>query len=157
VVTAVILAWIASYLPINAYVVLGLLGAGSLLLAWPTRVDRHGRFPYALAIVVAAVCALWAGSLYASNLGMRAAQQVVRHLPAHTAVALYTTQPLALSGPGVTVQRLPVGSLYRYRYEGLRLLATRSGTYYLLPVRWSPKRGPTYIIDESSQTRIELY
>lgn len=156
-VTALALALIASYVQISTYVVLGLLGAGPLLLTWPTRADRQGRYPYALAIVLAAVCALWAASLYATHLGQHAAEQIVRDLSTRTAVALYTIQPLALSGPGVQVQTLPAGSLYHYRYEGLRLLTMRSGTYYLLPARWSQHLDFTYIINDSDQTRIELY
>jgi hypothetical protein len=156
-ITGFALALLASYFQINTYVVLGLLGGGPLLLTWPTRQSHHGRFPYALAIVVAAVCALWATSLYASNLGRERAEQVVRDLATRTAVVLYTIQPLALSGPGVAVQRLPPGFLYHYRYEGLRLLTVRSGTYYLLPVHWSTKLDLTYIIAENDQVRIELY
>jgi len=156
-VTAFAMAWITNYVQINTYVVLGLFGGGLLLLTWPSRADRHGRLPYSLAIVVAAVCALWAASLYAHNCGIQEAEQVAGDLPARTAVAVYTIQPLALDGPGVTVQRLGAGFLYHYRYEGLVLLTMRSGTYYLLPVRWSPQLDITYIISESDQTRIELY
>ena len=61
----------------------------------------HGRLPYALAIIVAAVCSLWAASIYAEQRGAQAAMNVVRGLPERTAVAVYSTQPLALSGPGV--------------------------------------------------------
>jgi hypothetical protein len=107
---------------------------GSLIMSWPTKADRRGRLPYALAIIVAAICALSAGSIYANNLGVRAAQGFVRGLPAATAVADYSIQPLALSGPGVTVQHLSAAFRYHYNYEGLRLLIYRSGTYYLLPV-----------------------
>ena len=69
------------------------------MLTWPTRARRYGRWPHALAITVAAVCALWAGSLQ------------------------------------------DLGSTYRYQYEyqGLRLLISRSGTYYLLPAGWTPR------------------
>jgi hypothetical protein len=157
-VTGIALALLASYYQINTYLVLGLLACGPLLLAWPTRTDHRGRLPYSLAIIVAAVCALWVASLYASNLGRESAQQFALDLPTRTSVILYTTQPLALSGPGVTIQQLPPGSFYHFRYEGLRLLTMRSGTYYLLPVGWSPKQGDsTYTIDESDQIRIELY
>jgi hypothetical protein len=154
---ALVLALLASFVQVNTYLLLVLLGAGPLLLTWPTRTDRRGRFPYALAIVLAAVCALWAASLYASNLGMSAAENLTRHLASRTAVTVYTTQPLALYGPGVYIHTLPRGSLYHYRYGGLRLLTVRSGTYYLLPLDWSPHKDLTYIIDSSDQVRVELY
>jgi hypothetical protein len=155
-VLAFALALSASHIPISTYLVLCLLGGGPLVLTWPTRAERHGRFPYSLALVIAAVCALWAASLYAHNIGIRAAQEVVRNLPSRTAAVVYSIQPLALSGPGVTVQQLPNSFRYHYRYQGLRLLITRSGTYYLLPVGWDPQLDLTYILDDSDQIRIEL-
>jgi hypothetical protein len=160
-VTAVALAWIdtARYFHPSTYLVLILLGGGLLIMTWPTRADRHGRFPYALAIMVAAVCGLWAASLYANAVGTGAAENLVRGLPARTAVIVYSTQPLALRGPGVTEQPLSRQYLYHYRYQGLRLLITRSGTYYLLPLGWSQQNGSnvTYILNDSDQIRIELY
>jgi hypothetical protein len=155
-VIALVLALSASHVPISTYVLLGLLGGGPLLLTWPTRAERHGHFPYSLALVIAAVCALWAASLYAHSIGIRAAQTLVHNLPSRTAVVVYSIQPLALSGPGVIHQQLPTGFRYHHRYQGLRLLITRSGTYYLLPADWNPQRDLTYVISESDQTRIEL-
>jgi hypothetical protein len=155
-VIAFALARIANYVQISTYLFLFLLGSGPLLLTWPTRAERHGRFPYAMAIVVAAVCALWAASLYAHNLGIQAAKKTAQDLPARTAAVVYSIRPLALSGPGVTVQRLPAKYRYHYRYQGLRLLITRSGTYYLLPVLWNPRLDLTYIFNDSDQIRIEL-
>jgi hypothetical protein len=51
---------------------------------------------------------------------------------------------------------LPPPAEYRYRCTGLRLLYVQSGTYYLLPVRWSAPPDPTYVIDASDQVRFEL-
>jgi len=155
-ITALALAWIAHHVQVNTYLFLLLLGSGPLLLTWSMRTGHRGRFPYALAIVVAAVCALWAASPYAHSLGIQTAKNVVQGLPARTAVVLYSIQPLALSGPGVTVERLPANYRYHYRYQGLRLLITRAGTYYLLPVDWSPQLDETYVFDQSDETRIEL-
>jgi hypothetical protein len=153
---ALLLAWIASSAPVSTYWVLALLSAGPLLLTWPNRGKPHGLFPYAMAIVVAAVCALWATSLYAQGTGTRNAQNLVRHLTSRTAVALYSTQRLALSGPGVTVAQLPPGAAYHFEYQGLRLLTMRSGVYYLLPVGWGPGEDLTYAISDSGQIRVVL-
>jgi len=156
-VTALIMAWAASYILISTYLVLALLGGGPLLLTWPTRAERHGRFPYSLAVVVTAVCALWATALYAHSIGIRNAQAFVRDLPSGTAVVVYSAQRLAMAGsPGVTVQQLLPGSLYHYEYQGFRLLLMRSGTYYLVPVGWNPRQDHTYVFDESDQIRITL-
>jgi len=155
--TALALALIAEYAPVSTYLLLGLLAAGPLTLTRALRGNRTGIFPYTLAIVVAVVCGLWAASLYASGLGTRAARNAATHLAARTAVALYSAQPLALSGPGVILQKLPPGFLYHYRYEGLRLLYMNSGTYYLLPEGWIPQLDLTYILEASDQTMFELY
>jgi hypothetical protein len=155
--TALALYWIANYVQISTYLFLLLLGGGLLLLTWPTRANRRGRFPYAMAIVIAAVCALWAASLYAHALGTQAAKNDVQNLPTRTAVAVYSVQPLALPGPGVTEQRLSAAYRYHYRYQGLRLLMMRSGTFYLLPVGWTPQLDLLYIVDDSDEIRIELY
>lgn len=153
---ALALYWIANYVPISTYLFLFLLGAGVLLLTWPTRADRRGRFAYAMAILVSAVCALWAASIYAHNLGTQAAEKDVQNLSTRTEAVVYSIEPLALAGPGVTVQNLPATYRYHYRYEGLRLLLMQSGTYYLLPVDWSPTYDLTYILDQSDPIRIEL-
>jgi hypothetical protein len=113
--TALILYGIADLVPVSTYLVFALLASGPLLLTWAPRRNRQGQAPHSLAIVVFIVCALWAGSLYASGLGNRAARDFVAHLPANTEVAVDSVQPLALSGTGVSVQKLPAGFLYDYR------------------------------------------
>ena len=72
-------------------------------------------------------------------------------------MAVYSTQRLALSGPGVTVQDLGAAFRYRYEYQGLHLLIVRSGTYYLLPAGWAPQFELTYVLNDSDQIRIALY
>lgn len=155
-VVALILAWAASYVAISTYLILTLVAVGPLLLTWPTRAERRGHFPYSLAVLITAVCALWATSLYAQSVGTSDAQAFVRNLPSGTAVVLYSSQRLALSGPGVTVLQLQPGFLYHYEYAGFRLLTVRSGTYYVVPVGWNPQMDITYVFDESDQLRIEL-
>lgn len=154
---ALSLYWAAAHLRISTFLVLAFLGAGPLLLAWPARAARHGRGPYALAIVIAAICALWAAAVHAEQQGTSMAETFVQNLQTQTAVAIYSTQRLDLSGPGVIVQLLPAGSPYHYRYTGLRLLLAQTETYYLVPVSWTPQLSFTYVVDGSDQTRIELY
>ena len=74
-----------------------------------------------------------------------------------TEVAVYSVQPLALSGTDVSVQKLPAGFLYHYRYVGLRLLYMSSGTYYLLPAGWSPQLPVTFALETNDETCVELY
>jgi hypothetical protein len=149
------LAWAASRFFISTYLILALLGAGPLLLTWPTRAEPRGRFPYSLALVVAAVCALWATSLYAHNAGIRAARNLVRNLPSRSSVVVFSTEPLTLAGPGVKLQPHP-GYYYRFEYQGFRLLLDRAGTYYLLPVGWRPHPDITYVLSGTGTIRVEL-
>jgi hypothetical protein len=155
--TALALYGAADDISVSTYLILALLALGPLLLTSALRRGRSGHVPYALAIVVFIVCGLWAGALYATGLGNRTAESFVAHLSSGTEVAVYSVQPLALSGPQVSVQKLPPGFLYHYRYEGLRLLYMSSGTYYLLPEGWSPQLPLTYILDASDETSVELY
>jgi hypothetical protein len=157
--TAVGLAlyWIATRVNLSTFLVLALLGGGPLLLTWPARAQRQGRVPYALALVIAAVCALWAGSVYAQQKGTAAAQNLIHDLPSSSAVVIYSTQRLALSGGGITVTPLTAVTPYRYEYAGLRLLLVQSGTYYLLPEHWTPEHDFTYIVYASDDMRIVLY
>jgi hypothetical protein len=135
-----------------------LAGVGPLLLTWRApsngtdRPRHHPFFP--LAIVVAAACTVWAAGNYAAALGDQEASRIMDGPPL-TAVYLYSAEPLGLSGDGIKVQPLH-GSVYHYRYYGLRLLIDESGTYYLLPEKWLPGESHTYIIDDSDQVRIEL-
>lgn len=148
---------IAHYVLVNTYLVLGLLACGPLLLTWALRRSRPGRVLYSLAIVVSVICALWAGSLYANGVGTRAAQNFAGSIGTKTQVAVYSAQGLSLAGPRVIRQVFPAGLAYRYRYEGLRLLYMNSGTYYLLPLGWTPQSGLTYVLAPGDQMRIELY
>jgi hypothetical protein len=96
--------------------------------------------------------------LKAVDFGQTAAQTVTANKAGTRITATSppgTGAPLGLSGDGVKVQ--PVhGSMYHYRYYGLRLLIDESGTYYLLPEEWKPGKSHTYVIGDSDQIRIEF-
>ncbi len=154
--TALVLADAAAHFPVSTYVLLGLFASGPLLLT-RARTDARSRSVYILATFVTAASVIWAGSIYAHNVGESAARRFVATLPAQTAAALYSADRLALAGPGLTVQKLPSGYKYQYRYEGLRVLTVRSGTYYLVAVGWVPILDLTYIFEDGGDIRIELY
>ena len=138
------------------YFMLALFATGLLLSAWPVRSKSPGPFAYALALLVAALCTLWAAGIYADQLGTSDANSFYHGLGRQTAVAVYSAQPLDLSGQGVTCLRVLSGSGYPFRCTGLRLLYLQSGTYDLLPVLWTPQQGHTYILDDSNQIMVEL-
>ncbi|KAB2371228.1 hypothetical protein [Actinomadura montaniterrae] len=135
----------------SLYLTLALTAAGALLLT-----QSAGTGAYAVGLITAAACALWAAGVYAKDKGTAEAHEIARDLQTRTAVVVYTTKPLALSGPGVTAEQLPKGNMYAQRYQGLRLLIGRAGRYYVLPVGWRPDVNATYLLKESDSMRIEL-
>jgi hypothetical protein len=146
--------WFASDVD-GVYLVLALLAAGQLLMAWPARRSASGQVAYPLALVVVAALALWAGGVYAGTLGYQAALNIQNHVPQQTAVTVYSAQSLDLSGPGVRCASVRMSSGYPYECTGLRLLWSESGTYYLLPEGWTMDER-MYILNDSDQIRIEL-
>lgn len=133
------------------YPTLALTGAGAVLLT-----GTAGSFSRALGLVTAAACALWAAGVYAAEQGRAEAEQIAADLAHRTAVVVYSVKPIGLSGPGVEVQELPKEHTYTRRYVGLRLLVSRGGRYYLLPVGWRHGVNATYLFKESDTTRIEI-
>jgi hypothetical protein len=154
-ITAVSLILYFSQVRITQYAYLGMFAIGPLLLTLPIRSKAAGRAPYSLAVILAAICSLWAASLYAEHLGVQHARYLA-HGGAVTIVVVYSARPLDLSGPGITVEHLPAHSFYQYRYQGLRLLTMRSGTYYLFSARRNEPPPITYILDSGDQIRVEL-
>jgi len=138
------------------YVVVALLGIGPLLLTWPSKDHPRGHIAFPLALVVGALCTLWIAGLYADRLGTDKADSFASTLSSQTAVVLYSVQSLDLSGPGVACAPVRGDSFFHYRCTGLVLLYAESGTYYLLPVRWSAQDGRTYVLDDSDEIRVEF-
>jgi hypothetical protein len=148
--------WLGSHIAL-VYLALALLAGGLLLMTWPTRREKAGRVAYSLAIVVTGGLALWAGGVYASTLGSEAAAGIEGDVHGQPAVAVYSTEPLDLSGPDVHCTRVQAGPGYPYECTGLRLLYLQAGTYYLLADGWTLSNQRTYILDDSDQIRVELY
>ncbi|MDN3358576.1 hypothetical protein [Actinomadura sp. DC4] len=143
---------------VPTYVLLALLGAGPLLAVGARRGQvPGGRNAYAIAVVTAALCGLWAAGLYASAQGVQAGRNSARDLQGSTAAVVYSADRLALTGPGVLSGELPKGGRYHHRYTGLRLLIARGDRYYLLPTGWTGTTGATYVVKDGDDLRVELY
>ncbi|MGW7574942.1 hypothetical protein [Streptomyces sp. NPDC054765] len=99
---------------------------------------------------------MWAFSLATSQMGEQEAHQAADQLVRRTAVAILSTERLSLAGPGLKAEDLGAKAHYRYRYTGLRRLIERNGRSYLLPLGWDPRTGPTYIIQDGDDVRVEL-
>lgn len=136
-----------------------LLGIGVLLGQRgraPDAVAPPGVWSKAVPVFTAGLLVMWALSLATGQLAEDEARETAANLPRRTAVVLLSTARLSLAGPGLTVEDLGSAARYRYRYTGLRRLIERNGRYYLLPVGWNSRTGPTYVIQDGEGIRVEL-
>ncbi|MGW1176517.1 hypothetical protein ACWD4P_22725 [Kitasatospora sp. NPDC002543] len=73
---------------------------------------------------------------------------------------LDTAQRLALDWPGVRETPLPeegAGTHFRYRYEGLRLLAQSDNRMFLIPRRWIWATGNVLVLPIDSGVRVAFH
>jgi hypothetical protein len=114
---------------------------------------RNSRTPsggagYLVVLVgMALVAFLWAVTAYAGYIGVQKAEQVMTGLPRQADVTVYSTDSLLISGPGIFAARVGATQAeYHFRYDGLRLLVSSGGQYFLLPSRWRPGDGPVIVL-----------
>ncbi|WP_030236068.1 hypothetical protein [Streptomyces sp. NRRL S-350] len=180
-------ACLAVALPVCALLVLGLLAGfeaidagpmgtpvligGALLLALLARLlyvrGTGAAFPVAgeraamgVTVAIVALCAYWAVGSYAQEKGEADAEQLSRSLELRPAVMLDTSERLSLGWPGVRESPLPdveAGARFRYRYEGLRLLAQAGNRMFLIPRRWTWETGNVLVLPVDSGIRIAFH
>ncbi|MFI9046041.1 hypothetical protein [Streptomyces sp. NPDC053427] len=111
----------------------------------------------AVPVFTAGLLVTWGLSLATGTLGEQEAREAAANLIRRPAVVLLSTDRLSLAGPGLEVTDLGAKNHYRYRYTGLRRLIERNGRYYLLPLGWTHRTGPTYVIQDGGNLRVELF
>ncbi|MFF2542777.1 hypothetical protein ACFVUY_09440 [Kitasatospora sp. NPDC058063] len=148
-----------------------LLIGGGLLLAVLARLlyVRGTGAPYPLtgeraalgiSVAIAVLCAFWAVGGYAQQKGTADAEQLARHLYRRPAVVLDTPERLHLGWSGVRETALPgvePGERFRYRYEGLRLLAHSGGRMFLIPHTWTWETGNGLIVPFDETVRVAFH
>lgn len=105
------------------------------------------------------VSVFWATATIAQQRGNAVAQAIEASLPVQPEAVVYSLQRLQITGPGVTVTRLPgTGAAFAYRYDGLRPLIHSGGHWFLLPVGWTHTNGATVTVlpDTASGIRVDL-
>jgi hypothetical protein len=108
-------------------------------------------------VTIAILGGFWWLAVYAADTGEDRAMQLAEDLPSASEVALYTAQPLAITGPGVGRDVFADEDLkYQYRYTGLRLLIRADDQYFLLPRGWMRGRDSVFVVPESGDVRIEI-
>ncbi|GAA3017688.1 hypothetical protein [Kitasatospora sp. NPDC127116] len=148
-----------------------LLIGGGLLLAVLARLlyVRGTGAPYPLtgeraalgiSVAIVVLCAFWAVGGYAQQKGTADAEQLARHLYRRPAVVLDTPEHLHLGWSGVRETALPgvePGERFRYRYEGLRLLAHSGGRMFLIPRTWTWETGSGLIVPFNETVRVAFH
>ncbi|NJP88075.1 hypothetical protein HCN51_01150 [Nonomuraea sp. FMUSA5-5] len=144
---------------VNTILILLLIACGLPMLVALFRERPLGRVAFIMAAGVAILCLLWSAALFAQVRGAEAARAFAESLPRRTQVSIFAKDQLALNAVGVTRTDLPKG-MYRYRYDGLRLLLSRESKHYLVPAmtydQWRRGLGRVVLLSESESVRIEL-
>ncbi|MFE4970799.1 hypothetical protein ACFRAR_01625 [Kitasatospora sp. NPDC056651] len=178
---------VAAVLPVLVLLVLGLaagfevIGAGpmgtplliggALLLALLARLlyvrGTGAAFPVAgervalgVTVAILALCAYWAVGSYAQQKGRADAEEISHNLQVRPAVMLDTSERLALDWPGVRETPLPAegaGTHFRYRYEGLRLLAQAGNRMFLIPRQWIWATGNVLVLPVDAGVRVAFH
>jgi hypothetical protein len=145
------------------------LGGGVLLLLYGVRLGRavHAieRDPPAWApvaewagvFVLVSLSLFWAATDYSAAVGRSQARQYASSLSREPDLALYSERSLRLHGPGVREVRCQdPEATYRYRYDGLKLMLQSAGQYVLIPEKWSPATGTTFVVPRVDSLRLEF-
>lgn len=108
--------------------------------------------------VVLVVALFWAATLYAQELGMRAAHAVDVNPAGLPLVTVFSEDYLDL--PGSQVRATPVpgpDGKIRYRYSGMSLLTYSNGTWFLIDGRYPDGfRSSVLVLRDSSALRVEV-
>ncbi|WP_432479021.1 hypothetical protein [Nocardioides sp. GXQ0305] len=149
------------------------LGAGAALLEYavwmlaadekvpePVRATLHqGRFLRGgvLAAVVLLALFWWTANVANSN-GLATARAIEGSLVVRSEAVVLSTRPLAVSGYGVEVERLPPGAGFHFRHTGLRVLAHTGERWILLPVGWRRDNGAVLVLlpEQEDGVRVDV-
>lgn len=100
---------------------------------------------------------LWWLTLYANQVGHRIAVNTVASLQGEPEIIVYSSDRIAIAGPGIVVDEIrQMGSKYRYRYSGLRLLVQAGGKYILIPVGWKKGRDSVFLVQVDGTIRLDI-
>ena len=148
------------------------LGSGAVLLAYAADSAAHSapagvstaltgtrvlRRTVTAALVLLSL--FWLTSDIAQRRGTAAARAFEASLALQAQAVVYSGQRLQITGPGVDMETLDGDeALYRFRYNGLRVLLHSGGHWFLLPVGWTSTNGFTVVLlpDDDPGIRVDL-
>ena len=142
----------------------GLVALGAVLFLRfgaesPSRQGLLGSGTTGLSVVVLALAFVWAATIYAQDLGVKAAVAIdgdARSLPLPVAT-VYSSEPLDLPGTNVTATRvLGEDQRWHYRYTGAVLLTYSNERWFLIPEPVSGEyRSSVVVLRDSESIRVE--
>lgn len=108
--------------------------------------------------VVLVVALFWAATLYAQDLGRRAARAADVNPAGLPLVTVFSEDFLDLPGSHVQVKPVPgPDGRTRYRYSGMSLLTYSNGTWFLINGRYSDGyRSTVLVLRDSAAIRVEV-
>ncbi|MFE0678969.1 hypothetical protein [Streptomyces sp. NPDC058867] len=109
---------------------------------------------YVLGIVV--VLTFWTAGTFADIQGRGAAQSLAADLKNRMSVTVFSDKDLRLSpDAGVEARTLAAQGAYRFRYQGLKLVAYSDGKLFLIPRGWTYDHPKVIVLPEQSGIRVE--
>lgn len=123
----------------------------------PPRLSQPSRaYPLTL-LALGLIAGIWALTLYGDRLGTRYATDLAANLAIAPEVIVYSTDRIALHGPGITVTEITQsGTKYHYQYTGLRFLARTPDDFLLLPSKWKKGSDHTFLLRDNDSIRIDI-
>lgn len=123
----------------------------------PRAAPLHSRIQVFILLALGLLGMLWWVSLYANQVGTAMASSLAADLPYKPAVEVYSTERIAIAGPGVKGDEIvQPGNKYHFRYSGLRLLVHAADKYLLLPKNWQRGRDMAFIVRDNDSIRIDV-
>lgn len=149
--------WIPLSLLIACTLFLYSLRVADILRSRPVNALDARSLQYSIALFLAVVAILWALSVYAGIIGNRDAENLARNVATSPEVVLYTTERLAINGPGVNVAEIAeTGSKYHFRYTGIKLLSRSGNRLFLIPAGWLKGRDSVYVLHDNDDLRADV-
>lgn len=120
----------------------------------PSQTARLAEWGAMFALV--AVALFWAVADYSAAVGYERAAQFARGLPEDSSVVVRSTVDLQIVGPGITATACPTDADgFRYRYDGLVLMAASGGRYVLIPRAWTPDTSSVVSVPVTDDVRLD--
>ncbi|WP_157171092.1 hypothetical protein [Nocardia araoensis] len=114
----------------------------------PQSSEAAGIIEWTILFIVIGISLFWVATDYSAAVGRSRALLAAAEIATQPEVVVYSEKDLHLSSTDVRkVECGPAeGSAYRYRYDGLVLLAHVGDQYVLLPRTWPTRRGAAIVL-----------